>query len=214
MNEFIFLLQILLITGFTFGALKLGKEALIGWIALLAVMANLFVIKQIVLFGFEVTASDAFAMGSLLGLSFLQEHFGQEEAKKASWICFFFLFFFTLASQVHLLYQPSLHDASQNAFLTLFSPTPRLFIASMAVFFIVQQMDIRFFSLIKSHFPVKSFAFRASLALVFSQALDTILFSYVGLYGIAASMADVIFMSLAIKLFITFCFTPFLRFAK
>lgn len=214
MNEFIFLLQILLITAFTFGALKLGKEALIGWVALLALIANLFVLKQINLFGFEVTASDAFAVGSLLGLSFLQEYFGQEEAKKASWICFYFLFFFTLVSQVHLLYQPSLHDASQSAFLTLLSPSPRLFIASMGVFFIVQQMDIRVFSLIKSHFPVKSFAFRACLALVFSQALDTLLFSYAGLYGIAASMFDIIVMSLAIKLLITFCFTPFLRFAK
>lgn len=214
MNEFIFLLQILLIVVFTFGALKLGKEALIGWIALLAVMANLFVLKQIVLFGFEVTASDAFAMGSLLGLSFLQEYFGQEEAKKATWICFFFLFFFALASQVHLLYLPSPHDASQTAFLTLLSPTPRLFIASMGVFFIVQQMDIRVFSLIKSRFPIKSFAFRASLALIFSQSLDTILFSFAGLYGIAASMVDVIVMSLLIKLLITFCFTPFLRLAK
>lgn len=214
MNEFIFLLQILLITAFTFGALKLGKEALIGWVALLALIANLFVLKQINLFGFEVTASDAFAVGSLLALSFLQEYFGQEEAKKASWICFFFLFFFTVVSQVHLLYQPSLHDAFQSAFQTLLSPAPRLFIASMGVFFIVQQMDIRVFSLIKSHFPVKSFAFRASLALIFSQALDTLLFSYAGLYGIAASMLDVIVMSLAIKLLITFCFTPFLRLAK
>jgi queuosine precursor transporter len=214
MNEFIFLLQILLITAFTFGALKLGKEALIGWIALQALIANLFVIKQIALFGFEVTASDPFAVGSLLALSFLQEYFGQEEAKKASRICFFFLLFFTLASQIHLLYLPSVHDASQDAFLTLLSPTPRLFIASLAVFFIVQQLDIRFFSLIKTRFPIKSFAFRAGIALVFSQALDTVLFSYAGLYGIAASMADVIIMSLTIKLLITFCFTPFLRLSR
>lgn len=214
MNEFIFLLQILLIAGFTFGALKLGKNALIGWIALLATAANLFVIKQIHLFGFEVTASDSFAMGSLLALSFLQEHFGQEEAKKASWICFFFLLFFTIAAKLHLLYEPSLHDSSQGAFLTIFTPSPRLFIASMGVFFIVQQMDIRVFSLIKLKFPIQSFTLRASLALIFSQALDTVLFSFAGLYGIAASMTDIIIMSLTIKLLITFCFTPFLRLAK
>lgn len=214
MNELIFLLQILLIIAFTFGALKLGKNALMGWIAFLAVIANLFVIKQISLFGFEVTASDSFAMGSLLALSLLQEHFGGEEAKKSSGICFFFLLFFALASQIHLWYTSSVHDASQEAFTTILSPSPRLFAASMGVFFIVQQFDIQFFSFIKRLFPSQSFAFRASLALILSLALDTVLFSFAGLYGIAASMIDVIIMSFLIKLLITFCFTPFLRLAK
>lgn len=214
MNEFIFILQILLITAFTFGAFKLGKEALIGWIALQALIANLFVIKQIGLFGFEVTASDAFAMGSLLGLNFLQEYFGQEEAKKASWICFFFLLFFTLVAKLHLLYEPSLHDASQSAFLTILSPAPRLLIASMGVFFIVQQIDIYLFSWIKARFPLKSFALRASLALAVSQGIDTVLFSFAGLYGIAASMLDIIILSYAIKLIVIFCFTPLLRYAR
>src|ERR1700704_2652696 len=104
MNELIFFLQTILILGFALGAFKLGKEALIAWVAIQALIANLFVLKQITLFGLDVTASDAFAIGSLLGLNFLQEYFNREEANKATWICFFFMIFFVLVSQIHLFY--------------------------------------------------------------------------------------------------------------
>lgn len=214
MNEILFLIQALLIIGFALGALKLGKEALIAWVAIQALIANLFVLKQITLIGLNVTASDAFAIGSLLGLNFLQEYFSREEAKKATWICFFFMLFFVLASQVHLLYQPSSYDTTQSAYDTLLSPSPRILIASMAVFFIVQQFDIRFFSLIKGWLPHASFAFRAAIALVVSQFLDTFLFSFAGLYGIVASVVDIMIISFAVKLAVIFCFTSFVKWAK
>ena len=96
MNEALFIIQIIVIVGFALGALKLGKETLITWVAIQALIANLFVLKQITLLGLHVTASDAFAIGSLLGLNFLQEYFDREDARKATWICFFFMFFFVL----------------------------------------------------------------------------------------------------------------------
>ncbi len=214
MNETVFIIQALLIVGFALGALKLGKGALTAWVAIQALIANLFVLKQITLFGFDVTASDAFVIGSLLGLNFLQEYFGKAEAQKATWICFFFMLFFTLVSQLHLLYQPSSHDTMQPAFVALLSPSPRLMLASMSVFFVVQQIDIRFFALLKDKFPKANFALRTAAALILSQFLDTVLFSFVGLYGIVASVIDIIFLSFAVKLLVIFCFTPFIKWAK
>lgn len=214
MNEILFFIQIILILCFALGALKLGKSALTAWVAIQALIANLFVIKQISLFGFDVTASDAYIIGSLLGLNFLQEYFSKEEAAKATWICFFFMFFFTLISQLHLLYQPSTHDATQPAFLTLLSPSPRLLVASMGAFFIVQQFDIRFFAFLKNYFPKLGFAFRSGLALVVSQFLDTLLFSFMGLYGIVVSLFDIILVSYLIKLTVIFCFTTIIRSIK
>lgn len=207
MNELIFFSQILLIVGFVLGAFKLGKEALVAWVAIQALIANLFVLKQIHLFGLEVTASDVFAIGSLLGLNFLQEYFSREEANKATKVCFFFMIFFALVSQLHLLYQPSSSDSTQVAFLTLLTLSPRLLIASLSVFFIVQQVDIRFFALLKAKLPRSSFALRTTIALVFSQLLDTVLFSFAGLYGIVASISSIIIMSFLIKIIVIFCFT-------
>lgn len=214
MNEVLFLIQILLIIGFALGALKLGKETLIAWVAIQALIANLFVLKQITLLGMEVTASDAYAVGSLLGLNFLQEYFSREEAKKATWICFFFMIFFVLASQVHLLYLPGPHDTSHSAFYSLLSPSPRLLAASLSVFFIVQQFDIRFFALLKAWMPQTSFAWRTAIALAASQFLDTFLFSFAGLYGIVASVADIMILSFAVKLGVIFCFTTFVKWAR
>lgn len=214
MNEILFVAQSLLILGFALGAWKLGSGALTAWVAIQALIANLFVLKQITLFGFDVTASDAYAIGSLLGLNFLQEYFSKEEARRATWICFFFLIFFAIVSQLHLLYRPSPHDTTHSAFLTLLSPAPRLLIASMAVFFIVQQFDLRFFSFLKEALPQAGFAIRAGIALIVSQFLDTCLFSFAGLYGMVISMADIILVSFTVKLAVICCFTSVVRWTR
>lgn len=214
MNECIFFIQIAVLVGFAWGALKLGKEALVCWVTIQAIIANLFVLKQITLFGLDVTASDAFMIGSLLGLNFLQEYFGRDEAQKATRICFFFLLFFALISQMHLFYAPSANDTAHPAFEALLSPSPRLFIASLSVFFIVQQIDIRFFVLLKTRFPSLSFAFRTGIALAVSQFLDTVLFSFAGLYGMVASVLDIIILSFLIKMIAISCSTTILRFIK
>lgn len=208
MNEILFFIQTLIIVGFALAALRLGQGALTAWVAIQAIIANLFVLKQITLFGFDVTASDAFAIGSLLGLNLLQEYFGKEEAQKATWVCFFFMAFFTLVSQLHLLYHPSPYDTTQSSFLTILAPSPRLLMASMTVFFIVQQVDIRFFVFIKNHFPKIDFPLRVGMTLVLSQCLDTVLFSFIGLYGLVSAIAHVILVSLAVKLIVIgFCTT-------
>lgn len=214
MNEILFFTQILLIVGFALAALKLGQTALTAWVVVQALIANLFVLKQITLLGFTVTSSDAFAIGNLLGLNFLQEYFGKEEASKATWICFLFMIFFTLVSQLHLLYQPSLHDITQPAYQAILSQSPRLLIASMTVFFIVQRFDIRFFGFLKTALPERSFAFRAAIALVFSQFFDTVLFSFAGLYGIVESVLDIVLVSFLVKIAVIFCFTPIVKWAK
>lgn len=213
MNEILFFIQTFLIIAFGLATLRLGKGALITWVSIQALLANLFVLKQIDLFGFHVTASDAFVIGSLLGLNLLQEFFSRDEALKATYICFFFLLFFTVISQLHLLYTPSAHDFAQESFATLLTPSPRLFVASMGVFFLVQQLDVRIFSFLKG-FSGLSFPVRAGLSLVVSQFIDTVLFSFAGLYGIVGSITDIIVVSFLIKTLVILCFTSSMRWVK
>jgi uncharacterized integral membrane protein (TIGR00697 family) len=214
MNEIIFFCQILIICLFALRILKLGKEALVAWVAIQALIANLFVLKQVNLFGFNVTSSDVFVIGSLLGLNFLQEYHSKEIANKATQICFIFMIFFAIVSKAHLLLEPNIYDSSNPAFIQILSPTLRLLISSMSVFFIVQQFDIRFFAFLKNVFPKLNFSFRVTIALIISQFLDTVLFSIAGLYGIVNSILDIMLFSFAIKLIAIFCITPFIRWAK
>lgn len=210
MNEILFFTQLLLITAFALWALKFGKEILITWVTIQALIANFFVLKQITLFGLNATPSDSFAVGSILGLNFLQEYFGKKDAEKAIWICFFTLVFFTLASQLHLLYQPNSNDITQSAYLTILSASPRLLMASMGAFFVTQRFDIGFFAFLKKYFPRVNFSVRTAMTLIFSQFLDTLLFTFMALYGIVASPWDIIIISFLVKLVIIFCFTFFI----
>lgn len=209
MNELIFFFHVLVVISFVFLSLRFGKSALIALIALQGVFANLFVVKQMPLFGFSVTCSDVFAIGAILSLNLLQEYFGKDAAKRAVKISFLSLLFFVVLSQIHLFYSPLASDVAHSAFETIFSNTIRIVFASLASFFIVQQFDVRFFGWLKGKLPI-----RVATSLVCSQLLDTILFSFLGLYGIVESVLDIMLVSFLIKCIIIFISSPFVAFSK
>ncbi len=209
MNEWIFFCHVLLVIAFTFGCLRLGAPALIAFVALQGILANLFVVKQIDLFGFSVTCSDVFAIGGILSLNLLQEYYGQERAKQAVKISMVALLFFACMSQFHLFYEPTLLDRTHASFQAIFSSSLRILFASLFTFFLVQQFDVRFFSKLQGKLP-----FRIALSLFSSQLLDTVLFSFLGLYGLVESIFDIILVSFLIKCLIILASAPFTAFSK
>ena len=214
MNEALFLLHILIVLSFGFVALRLGPAILTAWVALQAVMANLFVIKQICFFGFHVTCSDVFAIGSIFGINLLREYYPKEKAKQALWACFFAMLFFVVMAKVHLLYLPSSFDTTQSAFETILSASPRLLLASLAVFFLTQQIDLRFFSYLKRRFSTSPLTLRNGISVVTTQFLDTVLFSFLGLWGIVSHLYDIILISFLIKLVVIALMSPLIHFSK
>lgn len=214
MNETLFFIHLIIVFLFALGALRLGKEALTAWVAIQALIANLFVLKQMTFFGWNITCSDVFVIGSILGLNLLQEYYGKDSAKRAAWICFFFLFFFAVMSWIHLQYVPSGTDTAHGAFYTLLSPAPRLLAASLFVFLLVQQIDVRLFAFAKRLLPNGSLAVRNGICLLLSQFLDTLLFTFAGLYGIVSSIGDILIVSYLIKVAIIFSMTPCLLLTK
>lgn len=199
MNELLLLTHILLIAIFVLITSRMGKTALIVLAVLQSILANLFVVKQTILFGLSVTCSDVFAIGGIWTLNLLQEFFGREAVQSAIKISFFSLVFFTLMAQIHLLYMPSAFDETNTAFHTIFSSAPRIVLASILVFYIVQKIDVQLFGWLQKLFNGAKLPFRIALSLLCTQFLDTVLFSFAGLWGLAASLFDVIFMSFLMK---------------
>ncbi|MFY7842880.1 MAG: queuosine precursor transporter [Rhabdochlamydiaceae bacterium] len=212
MNILIFFCHVLLVVLSGWGALRLGKSTLVAWVSLQAVMANLFVVKQMNMLSYQVTCGDVFIIGSMLGVNFLQEFFDKKEAKKATKTCFFCMVFFTCMSIIHLNYVPSPADHTQLAFETILKPSFRLTIASIITFLIVQRIDIFIFSLLQS-FSLPFFL-RSAASLIISQLIDTLLFTFLGLYGYVASVKDVIVLSFCIKVFVILCMIPLTIFTK
>jgi queuosine precursor transporter len=199
MNFLIFVLQTGAILAALGWAYRKGREALVALCVLFSVLANLFVLKQMLIFGWNVTCSDAFAIGTIFGLNLIQRSYGQAAAKQTIWISFFGMGFFALLSQIHLWFEPSSFDASQDHYTFLLTSAPRLLIASLSTFFLVQQFDVRFFGWLQKRFSGISWKVLSTTSLLVSQALDTVLFSFLGLYGIVQEMASIILLSFAVK---------------
>ncbi|MBI3236837.1 MAG: queuosine precursor transporter, partial [Chlamydiales bacterium] len=119
---------------------------------------------------------------------------------------------FVILAKIHLLYLPSPFDTTQDAYNLLLSNTPRLLFASLITFSIVQKLDFFLFNRLKTNAPNLSFSLRNLLCLLLFQTLDTLLFSFLGLWGLVFSIRDIIWVSLAIKLLIIGISSPLIAF--
>jgi queuosine precursor transporter len=210
LNEMIFLGHALLVVAFVLSALRFGQRTLTATLALLAILANLFVLKQTHLFGLNVICSDVYVIGSMLGLNLLQEYYGKRAARGAVWISFFALLLFGLMSQIHLLYKASTYDTRDLAYHAILSPTPRLLFASFAAYLLSQLLDTELFGRLRRG-PL---FLRSAFSMTLCQVVDTATFTLLGLLGLVSHLLPIVLMSLAIKM-ITICTsTPFLALAR
>ena len=107
---------------------RLGKEAVALLAVLLAVLSNFFVLKQISLFGWTVTCSDAYVIGHLMCLNLLQQEYGKESARRSITLSFCAMLIFALLSQIHLLFTPSSFDTAHDHYAALLGVAPPSFI--------------------------------------------------------------------------------------
>jgi len=214
MNELIFIFHALVIAGCAVGALKLGKEALVAFIALLGILSNLLITKQIILFGLDVVATDAFAVGAMLGLQLLQEYYGREITRRAIGTSFFLLIFYAVMSWIHLSYGPSLSDTVQPHFVAILRHMPRIALASLTSYLVSQILDYRLYGFLKSILAGRYLLIRSYISLTIVQLFDTVFFSFLGLYGIINNVGNVIIVSFAIKMVVILIATPFVALSK
>ncbi len=212
-NFCVLLLQILLICGVSLITLKMGEKALNSWLCIVAVGMNLFVTKQINLFGLDVTATDSFAVSYLLGLSLIQEFYGRSAARQHVAIAMVVSVFFVGLSFTHLLYTPSQYDVMHPHFAAILSPMPRIMIASLVSFGAVQLLDILFFQWLRLKTAGRWFTLRTGICLILSQLTDTFLFSILGLYGLIENICDVMLLSLIVKGIVIGLSLPFVTIA-
>jgi len=198
-NLLLFLGSCALIAGFAWFFSRLGQGSLTAWIAILSLLANLFVLKQIDLLGLNATASDIFAIGNLLALNLLQEKYGRKATQNAIWTSFSCLLFFVIMSQIHLHYEPSLYDNSQSSYSLILAATPRMMIASLFTFLVIDQFDSRFYGYMRQRLPQISIILVSAMTMCISQTLDSILCNILGLYGVVGALMEIIMVSVAIK---------------
>jgi uncharacterized integral membrane protein (TIGR00697 family) len=214
-NEFLFFLHLFFVSTFVILALRIGKNALISLMGIYVIMMNLFITKQISLFGLSLTTTDSFTVGIGLILNLLQEYWGKEEAVKTVRLSFFLAIIFLVMAGFQLFYIPHLADGGMHQhFVSILNFTPRIIIASLISFFITQFVDTTLYSFFKKIAGEKYFILRNYGSLFISQAIDTVLFSFLGLYGIVNNIFDIIVASYIIKIIVILLATPYISVAR
>jgi uncharacterized integral membrane protein (TIGR00697 family) len=203
-NELIFLFHCFLCAAGSICALYIGAQALCAMVALQCILSNLLVLKQAMLFGYVATVADPFSVGAILGLNLSQEFYGKAIAKKSITISFGLLFFYTLMTIIHLLYVPAAQDSTQAMYLALFSHAPRITLASLGSYYFAQNTDFFLYGWLSRLCSGRYMIMRSCVSVMLSQAIDTIMFTFVGLGGLVAYPWQVIIVSYVIKLIAIF----------
>ena len=214
MNEIIFFVHIIVLIVALLTALRIGITAVVALICIFTAFMNIFVVKQIILFGFTVTPTDAFTVAISIGLNLIQEYKNQAAAQRAIIISFFTAIVVLAISSLHLLYTPSPTDTMHNHFFMIFSFLPRIVIASVVTYLCVMYVDTILYGILKKKFDNRYLVGRNYISLLICQLLDTVMFSLLGLWGIAANIGHIIVVSYGVKLITIAIMTPFVSFAR
>ncbi|PCI78069.1 hypothetical protein COB21_01920 [Candidatus Aerophobetes bacterium] len=214
-NESLLLLHLVALLSLIFLALKLGRVYLILVFCLQVLLSNLFVIKQIELFSFHVTCCDVYTVGSILTLNLIQEYFGKKAAKTAVITLCFSTLFFIVMSQLHLFYIPSMHDTTATAFQTILGISPRIMTLSIIIALSIARLDIELFSFLKRFAFFKNrLGSRFGILTLFTQLIDTALFTFIALMPILAHPGHIMLVSYLAKVGVIISMTPALYFFK
>lgn len=219
-NSSLFIFQIIVALSCTVVAFRLGRSWLIALIAVQTVIMNIFVLKMMNVFSLEITGGNVLYASIFLGTDLLCEHYGKKQARQAVWIGFSAAVFFIIMSQFIIWYTPSqLENGAflHNTLTTIFETTPRIVLASMGGYLLSQHVDIYLYTYIKKRTGDKYLWLRNNGSTLVSQCIDSIFFTFVGLYGIVANAQNVwhiIIFTYLIKVLIAFLDTPFMYLSK
>jgi len=102
----------------------------------------------------------------------------------------------------------------QPSYFPILAVMPRIVIASFSVYFIAQSVDYYLYAWLKNTPKRLPLVVRNYASMAVSQLVDTVLFTFLGLYGLIDNLWQVIAISYTIKLFSIFLQTPFVALTR
>lgn len=218
MNEIIFIIFFILLAFLNLVAFYKGKTYIFVLIAVYSILMNIFVTKQFYLFWLAVTGWNALYWAIFLLTDILSEHYWKKYALKAVKIGFFSMLVFVISTQFLLYFQPNDLDYANESLKALFWITPRILFASFLAYFIAQHIDVYLYEKIKKYYKWKYLFLRNNLSTFISQAIDTLIFTFVWLTTFASFnwvisldiFWEVAFATYLIKIIVALIDTPFM----
>jgi len=199
-----------------------GKNGLLAFNITATLLANIEVLLLVRAFGIEMTLGNVLFASTFLITDILSENHGRKEANRSVIISTLCSVLFIMISQLWLLYTPSEHDWANRAFHTIFSSTPRIVFASLAVYLISQLTDVwlyhKWWDWCKKHFgdATKGLWIRNNGSTLISQFLNTILYTFLAFYGTypLQTLMSIVGSSYAIFVATSLLDTPFVYWCR
>lgn len=223
MNELLLLCSVIICYGSTLIMYRLfADEGLVCFTAIATIAANIEVLIVIEAFGMEMTLGNVLFASTFLVTDILSEVSGKQAAHRAVKVGIVTNIIFIVLSQWWLLYIPGSNDWAMPAMKEIFSNTPRMMIAGMVVYAVVQAFDVwayhKWWSFTdKKWGDHKKFLWlRNNGSTLVSQLINSILFNvaaFYGTYGIS-TLIEIIISTYVIYIATSILDTPFVYLAR
>ena len=188
----------------------LGASGVIGYMGVATIVANIMICKSVNILGLSATLGNVMFASNFLATDILTECYGVKEARKGVLFAIVSAVGFLVATQVMLLFEPNEIDIAQESMRNLFTLTPRITIASVALFALSNIADVSLYEYMRKKSNGKR------ICTILCNGTENLLFymiAFLGLFG----WNDILSMSLTatvIEIIIALCDTPFLYWAK
>ena len=222
-NEILIILSFMLIYGGVVAFYRFfGRTGLLAFNILATILANIEVLLLVRAFGVEMTLGNVLFASTFLITDVLSENHSRKDANKAVIISTLCSVIFVALSQMWLLYTPSENDWASGAFNTIFSNTPRIVCASLAVYLISQLTDVwlyhKWWDWCRKHFndEKKGLWIRNNGSTMISQLLNTLLYTALAFYGTydLSTLVSIFCSSYIIYIITSLLDTPFVYWCR
>jgi len=222
-NEAIFFLQVFIVLGCVILAARLGQIWLVALMSAMLVLMNIFVLKQMNLFGMALTGGNVLYAAVFLTTDVLTEHWGERAAYRAVRIGFCVSVFFVATSSLILWYAPNAYDAEaafggHEALARILKPQWRIVGASMASYLVVQHLDVWLYEWWRARTRGRFLWLRNNGSTWVSQGVDSVLFTVLAFAGSGIlpmeTMVNMIVFTYILKIIVATLDTPFIYLSK
>lgn len=222
-NEMLLIITLLVLYGSVLVLFALfGTSGLLSFTVFATIAANIEVLILVQAFGMEMTLGNILFATTFLVTDILSEIAGKKQAQQAVWIGIAANILFVLVSQSWLMYLPSSGDWATPAIKIIFSNTPRLMLASLAVYAIVQIFDVwlyhKWWDLTQRlSGDRRGFLWvRNNGSTLISQLLNAILYTIFAFYGMydTSTLVSIVLSSYVIFIFTSLLDTPIVYWAR
>ncbi len=199
-----------------------GKNGLLAFNVMATLLANIEVLLLVRAFGVEMTLGNVLFASTFLITDILSENHSRKDANRAVIISTLCSILFIAISQTWLLYTPSENDWASGAIETIFSNTPRIVCASLAVYLLSQLLDVwlyhKWWDWCKRHFgnSRSGLWIRNNGSTMISQFLNTLLYTFLAFYGTypVSTLISIFVSTYIIYLITSLLDTPFVYWCR